>query len=94
MEKTEIHDQISAFISQDTMMNIQELKAFHNKLEKMNARAILDDRVDKVIQDVEFFVRSAIFIRDIGRGDNWKLQLQAALGVIDSSVKHTNQSYL
>lgn len=86
MEKSDIRDKISEFVSQETMINMLEFKAFHRQLEKMNARAILDDCDDQVIKDVEFLVRSAIFLRDVGRPDDWKLQLQAAIGVIDSAL--------
>lgn len=84
MEKSDIRDRIATFIGQE---DISGLKAFHRELEVMNARAILAGTDDKLMKDVEFLVRSAIFIRDIGRGDDWKLQLRAAVGLLDSEPK-------
>lgn len=53
----------------------------------MNARAILEDKDDKIMKDVEFLVRSAIILKDIGRPDDWKLQLEAANGLLEEKDK-------
>lgn len=82
MEKTEVRGRIATFIGQG---DINGLKAFHREMEVANARAILAGTDDKLMKDVEFLVRSAIFIRELGRGDDWKLQLQAAVGLLDSA---------
>lgn len=86
MEKTEIRAKIFRFIEQDSQLNVMELRDFHRQMEKMNAHAIIEDRDDKLMKDVEFLVRSSIFLLDIGINPNdWKLQLNAALGLLDSS---------
>lgn len=87
MDKTEIRAKIARFVEQGMQLNILELRTFHRQMEKMNAHAIIEDRDDKLMKDVEFLVRSAIFLRDIGNNPNdWKLQLEAALGLLDSST--------
>lgn len=87
MNKQDIRTKIEHFIKQGPQMNLLELKTFHRQLEKMNARDILEDKDDQVVKDVEFLIRSAIFLHGMGSADDWKLQLQAALGILDS-VQH------
>lgn len=61
----------------------QKLKTLHRQLEKENARLTLDDNDDKVLKDVEFLLRSAILLKDIGQPNDWRLQLEAATAVLD-----------
>jgi hypothetical protein len=84
MEPAELQSRITAFIEQGENLNILEFKAFHRQLEKINARNILDDADDPLIKGVEFLVQSAIFLMNVGQPDNWKLQLQAALSLLEN----------
>lgn len=84
MEKAELRSKITSFIEQGDNLNILEFKAFHRQLEKENARKILDDADDQLLKDIEFFVRSAIFLRSVGQPNDWKLQLQAAVGLLEN----------
>lgn len=61
----------------------QKLKTLHRELEKENARLTLDDNDDKVLKDVEFLLRSAILLKDIGQPNDWRIQLEAATSVLD-----------
>lgn len=90
MEKSEIRTKISKFITQSHPLNILELKDFHRQLEKKNAHAIIEDKDDQVLKDIEFLLRSSIILRDIGKPDDWKLQLEAAVSILDHEQKETH----
>lgn len=89
MERAELRSRISGFIEQGTNLNVLELKAFHRELEVINARAILDGTDDTLMKDVEFLLRSALFLRNLCQENDWKLQLQAAIGLLDSAPPST-----
>lgn len=59
-----------------------ELVNFHRQIEVYNAHKVIANQDDQLMKDVEFLIRSAIFLMDLGNPDNWKLQLEAALGVL------------
>jgi hypothetical protein len=85
MNKQHVRNKIEYFFSQEPI-NLLELKTFHRQLEKQNAKDILEDNDDQVMKDVEFLTRSAIFLHSLGtKPEEWKLQLNAALGILDSS---------
>jgi hypothetical protein len=62
------------------------LKGFHREMEKFNARAILEDRDEQLWKDVEFLLRSCILLWDIGKPGDWRLQLEAALAILEKPV--------
>lgn len=87
MEKQEIRNKIDTFLSQSPI-NTLELKAFHRQLEKQNAKDILEDKDDQVMKDVEFLVRSTLFLHTLGnKTEDLISQLNAALGILDSVLK-------
>lgn len=85
MDKAETRAKIAKLIER---LDVTELRSFHRQMEVANARAILAGTDDRLSKDVEFLVRSAVFLIDIGSPNDWKLQLQAALGVLDSAATH------
>lgn len=92
MEKQEIRLKIEHFLN-ETLINIMELKAFHRQLEKQNAHDIINDNDDQVMKDIEFLIRSSIILHSLGHKlEDCKLQLNAALGVLDSKNMVNNLS--
>ena len=61
-----------------------KLCTLHRELEVHNAHLIIQDRDDKLLKDVEFLLRSAIVLTDIGQPDDWKLQLHAAVSLLEN----------
>ena len=87
MNKQDVRNKIEYFVSQESI-NLLELKTFHRQLEKQNAHDILVDCDDQVMKDVEFLTRSAIFLHSLGNNiEEWKLQLNAAIGILDSVLR-------
>lgn len=61
------------------ILNKEELLKFHRQIEVYNAHKIIAKRMDRYMMDVEFFLRSAIYLIDAG---DQKLQLKAALRML------------
>ena len=61
------------------VLNKEELLKFHRQIEVFNAHKVIAKQMDRDMMDVEFFLRSAIYLIDAG---DQKLQLKAALGIL------------
>ena len=61
------------------VLDKQELLKFHRQIEVYNAHKVIAKQMDRNMMDVEFFLRSAIYLIDAG---DPKLQLKAALGIL------------
>lgn len=61
------------------VLDKDELLKFHRQIEVFNAHKVIAKQMDRNMMDVEFFLRSAIYLIDVG---DQKLQLKAALGIL------------
>ena len=61
------------------VLDKEELLKFHRQIEVYNAHKVIAKQMDRNMMDVEFFLRSAIYLIDAG---DQKLQLKAALGIL------------
>lgn len=61
-----------------------ELKNLHRQIEVYNAHKIIANQDDKQMKDLEFFIQSALFLMNLGNQNDWKLQLEAALGILEN----------
>ena len=61
------------------VLDKEELLKFHRQIEVYNAHKVIAKQMDRNMMDVEFFLRSAIYLTDMG---DQKLQLKAALGIL------------
>ena len=61
------------------VLDKDELLKFHRQIEVYNAHKVIAKQMDRNMMDVEFFLRSAIYLIDVG---DQKLQLKAALGIL------------
>lgn len=61
-----------------------ELKNLHRQIEVYNAHKIIANQDDKPMKDLEFFIQSALFLMNLGNQNDWKLQLEAALGILEN----------
>lgn len=61
----------------------EEIQTLHRKIEIYNAHNTIADKVDKPMKDVEFFLSCAMTLLDYGNQDDWKLQLKAALSILN-----------
>lgn len=56
----------------------------HRELEIYNATRVVANQDDQPMKDVQFLVRSALFLMDVGNPDDWKAQLEAVLSLLNS----------
>lgn len=56
----------------------------HRELEVYNATKVIANEDDQPMKDVQFLVRSALFLMDVGNPDDWKAQLEAILSLLNS----------
>lgn len=82
MDYTTLRETIQNTLS--SPLDKDKLSTLHRKLEVHNAHLIIQDLDDKLLKDVEFLLRSAIVLTDIGQPDDWKLQLQAAVSLLEN----------
>jgi hypothetical protein len=62
----------------------ENLKILHRKIEIDNAHKIIANQEYSPMRDVEFFVNSAIYLMFPENPGNWKLQLEAALNILQN----------
>lgn len=84
-----VRTEVQELVKEETFPE-DALKNLHRRVEVHNAYKTIENQEDKVMKDIEFFLRSAIFLMDFGnKRDNgedkghWKLQLEAALGILN-----------
>lgn len=84
MDYNVLQSRITDLLSQTTT-NLKGMKELHRELEVANAHLILANKDDKILKDVEFLLRSAVYLTDIGQPNDWKLQLEAANAILNKA---------
>jgi hypothetical protein len=79
--RTDIQD----LLKEQNIPNKDALKNLHRRIEIHNAYKTIANQDDKLMKDVEFLLRSALFLMDLGNQGDWKLQLEAVLGILEST---------
>lgn len=82
MDYTTLRETIQNTLS--SPLDKDKLSTLHRELEVHNAHLIIQGLDDKLLQEVEFWLRSAIVLTDIGQPDDWKLQLRAAVSLLEN----------
>ena len=63
----------------------EALGTIHRQLEMYNAHKIIANEDDQLMKDVQFLVRSAMFLMDVGNPNDWRCQLEAVVTLLNSS---------
>jgi hypothetical protein len=66
------------------LLEKERLRALHRQTEIYNAHKIIANQDDLLMKDIEFLLRSAMILTDIGNAGDWKIQLDAALGILNN----------
>lgn len=82
-----IRAEITDLLKEENMINKEALVHLHRRIEVFNAYKTIANEDDKLMKDVEFLLRSALFLMDLGNQGDWKLQLEAVLGILDNCPK-------
>ena len=75
---------IQNLLEEETIPDKVGIKNLHRRIEIYNAYKTIANQDDKLMKDVEFLLRSAIFLMDLGNQGDWKLQLEAVLGILSN----------
>ena len=75
---------IQNLLKEETIVNKEGLKNLHRRIEIYNAYKTIANQDDKLMKDTEFLLRSALFLMDLGNQGDWKLQLEAVLGILSN----------
>jgi hypothetical protein len=78
-----VKEKIGTILGAD-ILDKDEMRDFYRQIELYNAHKVIANQDDRLMKDVEFLMRSAIFLMDVGNPGDWKLQLEAALGVLQN----------
>ena len=68
-------------ILKSNVLDTEDLRSLYKDIELYVAHKFLAGEEDRPMKDVEFFIRSAIFLIE-GKAGDWKLQLEAAIAVL------------
>lgn len=79
-----VRAEIQTLLKEETILHKEALKGLHRRIEIYNAYKTIASQDDKLMKDTEFLVRSALFLMDLGNEGDWKLQLEAALGILEN----------
>lgn len=82
--KTDIQD----ILKEQNVPDKERLKILHRQIEIYNAYKTIANQDDKLMKDTEFLLRSALFLMDLGNQGDWRLQLEAVLGILDSAPQN------
>ena len=82
-----IRTDIQNLLKEQNIPDKEALKNLHRRIEVFNAYKTIANQDDKLMKDVEFLLRSALFLMDLGNQGDWKLQLEAVLGILDNCPK-------
>lgn len=83
---TNVRNKIGEFLKLEALTSQEknDLVNFHREIECYNARKIIADQDDQQMKDVQFLIKSSIFLVEYGNPRDWKLQLEAAVGILSN----------
>lgn len=77
-----VQTEIQNLLKEEAIPDKEGLKNLHRRIEIYNAHKTIANQDDKLMKDTEFLLRSALFLMDLGNQGDWKLQLEAVLGIL------------
>lgn len=69
-------------ILKEDVLDTEAIRKLYREIEVYNAHKVIAGEDDRQMKDVEFLMRSAIFLMDLGKPGDWKCQMEAVLAVL------------